>query len=74
MVCAEKVAHQKKVMIWAAIGLNFKSELVFIEGPISSDAYFEQITIGSGHISDADKAYGQGQWVSSRITLDHICK
>ncbi|KAH0787972.1 transposable element tc3 transposase [Histomonas meleagridis] len=63
MVCAEKVAHPKKVMIRGAIGLNFKSKLVFIEGPVSSDIYFEQIIIGSGLLTDADNVYGHEQWV-----------
>lgn len=50
-------------MIWGAIGLNFKSKLMFIDGTVTSDYYFNEILIGSNVFDDADKVYGKGRWV-----------
>lgn len=62
-VCREKQAHPFRVMIWGAIGLNFKSKLMFIDGTVTSDYYFNEILIGSNVFDDADKVYGKGRWV-----------
>ena len=58
-----KMAHPKKVMIWGAVGWNFKSKLVFIEGHINGDKYFDEIICGSGLLDDADIAFGDFQWL-----------
>ena len=62
-VCSEKVAHPPKVMIWGAIGYNFKSNLIFVEGPVNTESYVFDIIIGSDVLNGADKVYGHGKWV-----------
>ena len=57
-------------MIWGAIGLNFKSKLMFIDGTVTSDYYFNEILIGSNVFDDADKVYGKGRWVFQQ---DNAC-
>ena len=42
-VMIEKIAHPKKLMIWGAIGHNFKSKIVFIEENITGNVYFDNI-------------------------------
>lgn len=58
-----KVAHPPKVMIWGAIGHNFKSKLVFIQGNVTGDVYFDEIICGSGLLEDADQRWGLGNWI-----------
>lgn len=55
--------HQKKIMIWGAIGEQFKSRLVFIDGVINGDKYFDDIICGSGFLDDADQAFGSTDWI-----------
>lgn len=62
-VTMDRVAHPKKVMIWGAIGHNFKSKLVFIDGNITGDVYFDDIICGSHVLDDADQVYGFNQWL-----------
>ena len=62
-VCSEKVAHPPKVMIWGAIGYNFKSNLIFFEGPVNTESYVFDIIIDSDVLNGADKVYGHGKWV-----------
>ena len=56
-------SHPQKVMIWGGIGYNFKTKLVFIEGSVTADSYFEDIILGSGMIQDADNRWELGRWV-----------
>ena len=67
-VCVERQAHPPKVMIWGAIGKNFKSKLIFIEGSVTADLYFDEIILGSNLLEDADRVYGMGNGCFSRIT------
>ena len=55
-------AHPKKVMIWGAIGQNFKSRLVFLDKNITGEVYFDEIICGSHILDDADSVYGFNQW------------
>ena len=50
-------------MIWGAIGYNFKSNLIFVEGPVNTESYVFDIIIGSDVSNEADKIYGHGKWV-----------
>ena len=56
-------AHPKKVMIWGGIGYNFKTQLVFIDGIVNAESYFDDIIIGSNVINDADDHWGINKWV-----------
>lgn len=56
-------SHPPKVMIWAAIGWNFKSELFFVEGSVNTEFYFDNIILGSHFVEDADRCWGIGNWV-----------
>ena len=47
-------SHPPKVMIWAAIGWNFKSELFFVEGSVNTEFYIDNIILGSHFVEDAD--------------------
>ena len=62
-VMISNVAHPPKVMIWGAIGRNFKSKLVVITGTITGDVYFDDIICGSDLLEDADAVWGMGNWV-----------
>ena len=42
-VTKNRNAHPKKVMIWGAIGQNFKSRLVFLDKNITGEVYFDEI-------------------------------
>ena len=53
----DKVAHPQKVMVWDAIGTNFKSKLVFIEGKINGEKYFDDIICDSGFHEAADEVF-----------------
>lgn len=55
-----QVKFAPSVMIYAAIGMNFKSELVIVEGSIDSEKYIEKI-IASKMIEDHDGSVGRGQ-------------
>jgi transposase len=61
--CNERKAHPLKIMIWGAIGWNFKSRLVFIEGRVDSKIYCNSIIIASYIKYEADIAFGKGNWI-----------
>ena len=42
-VCTSEVAHPPSILVWGAIGLNFKSNLVIIEGSVNSQIYTSTI-------------------------------
>lgn len=55
-------AHPEKVMIWAAIGWNFKSRLVFLTKNVTSEVYWEECLIGSDLMTDANRVFGDQNW------------
>ena len=58
-----KRAHPPKVMIWAAIGYNFKGPIVFINDTVDADVYINDILLGSKVVDQADRAFGRGAWL-----------
>jgi hypothetical protein len=62
-VSLAKKAHPEKVMIWGAIGKNFKSKLKFIEGSVTAESYCSEILTVTEFRLDADKIYGVDKWV-----------
>ena len=56
-------AHPKKVMIWGAIGWNFKSELIIIDKSVNTEYYIDKILLESSFIDDADRCWGAGNWI-----------
>lgn len=56
-------AHPPKVMIWGAIGWNFKSQIVIFDGSVNSERYIEDVIFGSDVIEDADRCWGVGKWI-----------
>jgi transposase len=61
--CNERTAHPKKVLIWGAIGYNFKSQLILLDGTVNSDVYFNSIIIASSIKQEADETFGEGNWI-----------
>jgi hypothetical protein len=60
IVCElEKFSHVS-VMIWAAIGYNFKSRLIIITGTVTAEYYQ---TMLAGFFIECDTAFGKGGWV-----------
>lgn len=47
--------HPKKVLIWAAIGWNFKGPLLFFEKSVKTENYLEDIFFNSTFIEDVDR-------------------
>ena len=52
----------KSVMIYGAIGHNYKSQIVIVHGSIDSYKYQENI-LRSGMINDLDSNLGKGSWI-----------
>lgn len=61
VTCAKR-AHPPKLMIWGAIGYNYKSNLVFLDKNITGEVYFDDV-ICSGFLDTADECFGFNQWV-----------
>ncbi len=55
--------HPPKVMIWGAIGYNFRSNLVVFTKSVNSDVYISQAIIGSNLKATADYVYGNRGWI-----------
>ena len=55
--------HPPKVMIWAGIGFNFKTDLIFFTQSVNSNIYIKEAIVGSHLKYHADKAYGYNQWL-----------
>jgi hypothetical protein len=49
------------IMIWAAIGPNFKSSLAVHNGLVNSETYMQALQ--DGFSTEADEKYGDGRWV-----------
>jgi hypothetical protein len=62
-VCCAHKHHPEKVMIWGAIGYNYKSELHFVPANTTIDAeyYFENIVNG-GFIDTVDAVHPDYDW------------
>lgn len=58
----QQVKFPPYVMIFAAIGKDYKSKLVIVEGSIDSEKYIENIK-QSGLIDDLDNTLGRGNWI-----------
>jgi transposase len=50
------------IMVWGAIGVNFKSELLIVEGNIDSEKYISMLK-ESRFFDEADAALGRGEYV-----------
>jgi hypothetical protein len=61
-VCYAKQAHPKKVMVWGAIGYNFKSSLHFVQGTVTGEYYYDNVIMG-GFLDEADEAFQHTDWV-----------
>ena len=61
-VSCEKRSHPPKVMIWGAVGHDYKSNLVFIDKNMTGHVYYEDV-ICSGFLDTADNAFGFNQWI-----------
>ena len=55
---SHRQAHPPKVMVWGAIGWNFKSELVIIDYTVNTQNYIDHIILESNFIQDADRCWG----------------
>lgn len=62
-VLKEDLVKPPKVMIWGAIGYNFKSNLVIFTQSVNSQTYINQAIKGSRLKEFADYTYGPGNWV-----------
>jgi hypothetical protein len=56
-VCAVRTTHPPKVMIWGAIGYDFKSSLHIVQGRINGDYYLHNILCGT-FLAEAVRPYG----------------
>jgi hypothetical protein len=61
-VCYSRKAHPKKIMIWGAIGFNFKSPLHFAGGTVTGEYYYDKIIMG-GFLDEANRTF----WHTDRI-------
>lgn len=58
--------HTPKVMIWGAIGYNYRSNLAIFNQSVNSDVYIQQAIIGLQLKSTAD-----GNWISQQDNARH---
>jgi transposase-like protein len=78
-VCRNKKSHPPKVMVWGAVGHNFKSSLHIVNGTVDARYYFHQILNG-GFLNEAAQAYGwlpdgRPAWICQQDNArPHICK
>lgn len=52
---SHRQAHPPKVMVWGAIGWNFKSELIIIDYTVNTQNYIDHIILENNFIQDADR-------------------
>ena len=62
-VCIAKKAHPEKIMIWGAVGYNYKSPLIFIDGQINGDYYLNNIIRNSGFLESVAKSFPDNNWI-----------
>lgn len=55
--------YYPKIMIWGAVGYNFKSSLVIFEGHVNSEKYINDIFFGTDLLEAADNHWGVDGWV-----------
>ena len=58
---AEKVKFNKGVMVWAAIGVGYRSPLMICECSVDSVEY-RRLLEASKLVADCDAKYGRGRW------------
>jgi hypothetical protein len=75
-VSAPHKAHPAKVMIWGAVGYNFKGSLHFVhQATVNWEYYHDEIILGPGVLDAADSAYGHFDWFLTQDNArPHICK
>jgi hypothetical protein len=62
-ITAPKNAHPKRVLIWGAIGYNYKSKLIILKTTVNSSVYFEEIIRSSGLKNELDELFGSHNWL-----------
>ena len=62
-MCSCDKKYYPKVMIWGAVGVNFKSDLIIFKGHVNSESYIEEIFINSNFIEKADEHWGLDNWI-----------
>lgn len=62
-MCSRDKKVYPKVMIWGAVGIDFKSDLVIFTEHVNSDTYIDEIFIKSDFIQKADERWGADNWV-----------
>lgn len=55
--------YYPKLMVWGAVGHNFKSSLVFFEGHVNSETYIDNIFFGTDLLEAADEHWGVDGWI-----------
>ena len=50
-------------MIWGAVGYNYKSPLIFIDGQINGDYYLNNIIRNSGFLESVAKSFPDNNWI-----------
>lgn len=73
-VCAVHAKFPKKVMVWGAVGKDFKSELIFWEGNVNKENYYQ--TLHDHNVfKDANQHFGEGQWIFQQDNAPpHVAK
>lgn len=61
-VCAAHKKFEDKVLVWGAIGKNFKSQLIFWEGSVKTENYVPTL-VKHNFFSDANEHFGEGKWL-----------
>ena len=57
-----QVKFPPSIMIYAVIGVDYKSQLIIVDGSIDSQKYIQNIQ-SSQMIEDLDNVYGRGNWI-----------
>lgn len=61
-VCVARQKHPAKVMVWGAIGKNFKSQIIFWKGNVNKENYIPTLQ-EHNFFADADAHFGKGKWI-----------
>jgi hypothetical protein len=60
----ETVKFPRSLMVFAVIGIGYKSRLLVVPGTVEADRYKENCQ-NLGFIGELDEKFGQYQWVST---------
>jgi hypothetical protein len=72
---APNQAHPRKVMIWGAVGYNFKGPLQVVHATTVDWKYYHDEIICGGFLNPADRAFGYFNWVLMQDNAHpHVCK